>query len=127
MLASAVSAMPAVREHLLVVQRQMGGKKSVVFEGRDMGTVVFPNADVKFYLDAAIGVRAQRRHKELTPQDAQTLRTVETDMKQRDHNDSHRALAPLKPAQDAFIIDTTHLTIEGVVEAMLDHILTTCY
>jgi len=89
--------------------------------------VVFPNADVKFYLDAAIGVRAQRRHKELTPQDAQTLRKVETDMKQRDHNDSHRALAPLKPAQDAFIIDTTHLTIEGVVEAMLDHILTTCY
>jgi len=127
MLASAVSAMPAVREHLLVVQRQMGEKKSVVFEGRDMGTVVFPNADVKFYLDAAIGVRAQRRHKELTPQDAQTLRKVETDMKQRDHNDSHRALAPLIPAQDAFIIDTTHLTIEGVVEAMLDHILTTCY
>jgi cytidylate kinase len=126
MLASAVSAMPAVREHLLVVQRQMGEKKSVVFEGRDMGTVVFPSADVKFYLDAAIGVRAQRRHKELTPQDAQTLRKVEADMKQRDHNDSHRALAPLKPAQDAFIIDTTHLSIEGVVEEMLDHILSTC-
>ena len=127
MLASAVSAMPAVREHLLVVQRQMGENKSVVFEGRDMGTVVFPNADVKFYLDAAIAVRAQRRHKELTPQDAQTIKTVEADMKQRDHNDSHRALAPLKPAQDAFIIDTTHLSIEGVVEAMLDHISTACW
>ena len=109
MLASAVSAMPAVRQHLLDVQRKMGKKKSVVFEGRDMGTVVFPEADVKFYLDAAIDIRAQRRHSELKPHHSQTLKAVQEDMKNRDHNDSNRELSPLKPADDAIIIDTTQL------------------
>jgi len=124
MLASAVSAMPAVRQHLLDVQRKMGKKKSVVFEGRDMGTVVFPEADVKFYLDATIDTRAQRRHKELKPQHTQTLEAVQEDMKNRDHNDSNRTLSPLKPALDAFIIDTTHLSVQEVVEVMLDTVLT---
>jgi len=124
MLASAVSALPAVRQYLLDVQRKMGEKKSVVFEGRDMGTVVFPEADVKFYIDAAIDARAQRRHSELKSQHTQTLETVQEDMKNRDHNDSNRELSPLKPAEDAFIIDTTHLSAEGVVEVMLNTILT---
>jgi len=124
MLASAVSAMPAVRQYLLDVQRKMGEKKSVVFEGRDMGTVVFPEADVKFYIDAAIDIRAQRRHSELKSQHAQTLEAVQDDIKNRDHNDSNRKLSPLKPAEDAFIIDTTHLSAEGVVGVMLDTILT---
>jgi cytidylate kinase len=123
MLASAVSAMPAVRQYLLGVQRKMGEKKSVVFEGRDMGTVVFPEADVKFYLDAAIDTRAQRRHGELKSQHIQTLEAVQEDMINRDHNDSNRELSPLKPAEDAYIIDTTHLSAEGVVEVMLDTIL----
>lgn len=124
MLASAVSALPSVRQHLLMVQRKMGKNKSVVFEGRDMGTVVFPEADVKFYMDAAIETRAQRRHRELKAQDTQTLEAVQEDMKNRDHNDSHRALSPLKPAKDAFVLDTTYLTAEEVVEVMLDVILT---
>ena len=124
MLASAVSAMPAVRQHLLDVQRKMGRKKSVVFEGRDMGTVVFPGADVKFYLDAAIDIRARRRYRELAPKHTQTLEAVREDMQNRDHNDSHRELAPLKPAEDAVIIDTTHLSVEAVVDVMLNHILT---
>ena len=126
MLASAVSAMPAVRKHLLDVQRNMGKKKSVVFEGRDMGTVVFPEADVKFFLDAAIDIRAQRRHTELKVQHAQTLEAVQEDMRNRDHNDSNRELSPLKPAEDAFIIDTTHLSAQEVVGVMLDTILTSC-
>jgi len=123
MLASAVSAMPAVRQHLLDVQRKMGKKKSVVFEGRDMGTVVFPDADVKFYIDAAIDIRAQRRHRELKAHHTQTLEAVREDMKIRDRNDSSRELSPLKPAEDAFIIDTTHLSAEEVVEVMLATIL----
>jgi CMP/dCMP kinase len=124
MLASDVSAMPAVRQHLLDVQREMGQKKSVVFEGRDMGTVVFPEADIKFFLDAAVTVRAQRRHRELTGSKTQTLKEVQADIQKRDHNDSHRELAPLKAAEDAILIDTTDLSIEAVVNVMLDHIVT---
>ena len=122
MLASAVSAMPSVRRHLLHVQRSIGAKKSAVFEGRDMGTVVFPNADVKFYLDADIGTRAQRRYAEMDSKHGQSKADVEADMKRRDYNDSHRKLAPLKPADDAIIIDTTHLSIDEVVQSLLDQI-----
>lgn len=123
MLASAVSAMPSVRAHLLEVQRSLGAKKSAVFEGRDMGTVVFPDADVKFYLDADIGVRVQRRYAELDSRHAQSKAEVEADMRQRDYDDSHRKLSPLKPADDAVIIDTTLLSTEDVVQTMLNHIL----
>ncbi len=126
MLASVVSAMPAVRQHLLTIQRKMGEKKSVVFEGRDMGTVVFPKADVKFYLDAAIDIRAQRRYSELKPHNSQTLKAVREDMKKRDRNDSNRELSPLMPADDAITIDTTQRSVEEVVQVMLDHILTSC-
>ena len=119
MLASAISAMPSVRQHLLGVQRKLGEKKSVVFEGRDMGTVVFPEADLKFYLDADIAVRAQRRFREQDRQHVQTKEDVEADMIRRDHHDSHRELSPLKPAHDAVLIDTTRLSIDAVVQTML--------
>lgn len=122
MLASAVSAKPVVRQYLLELQRNLGREKSVVFEGRDMGTVVFPEADVKFFLDASTKTRALRRFAELKSKTSQTLDEVEREMKQRDKNDSTRQAAPLKPAPDAVIIDSTDLNAEQVVEVMLSHI-----
>ena len=124
MQASAVSARPIVREFLLGLQRKLGQEKSVVFEGRDMGTVVFPDADVKFFLVASAEVRAQRRYDELSSDGGATLETVTEDMKKRDHNDSTRSLAPLKPADDAVIIDSSNLSIEDVIECMVEHINT---
>lgn len=121
MLASAVSARPVVRRYLLDLQRDMGKEKGVVFEGRDMGTVVFPAADVKFFLDASRKARALRRYQELASKTSQTLEEVERDIKRRDENDSTRSLAPLKPAKDAIIIDSTNLSIEAVVGLMLSY------
>ena len=122
MLASTVSAKPVVRQYLLELQRKLGREKAAVFEGRDMGTVVFPEADVKFFLDASTKTRALRRFEELKSKSAQTLDEVERDMKQRDQNDSTRQAAPLKPAADAIIIDSTDLSAEQVVEVILSHI-----
>ena len=122
MMASAVSARSVVRKYLLDIQREMGRQKGVVFEGRDMGTVVFPDADVKFFLDASIDIRARRRFVEIGSKTAKTIDKIRKDVERRDKNDSTRTLAPLKPAEDAIIIDSTDLTIEGVVEAMLSHI-----
>jgi CMP/dCMP kinase len=119
MFASAVSARPVVRSFLLNVQRDLGMEKGVVFEGRDMGTVVFPNADMKFFLDASPKIRAKRRYKELKSTNPQPLEAVERDMDRRDKNDSTRHLAPLKPAEDAIQIDSTDLSIETVVERMV--------
>ena len=123
MMASAVSARPVVREHLLGIQRSMGAGKSVVLEGRDMGTVVFPGADIKFFLDADPKLRARRRFEELKEKQdsAPTLQDVEKDMLRRDTNDSSRSVAPLKPADDAIRIDSSRMTIEQVVDAMIDH------
>ena len=122
MLASAVSARPVVREYLLDLQRDMGGEKAAVFEGRDMGTVVFPAADVKFFLDASTRKRAERRFDEFNSISSQTLDEVERDIEQRDQNDSTREVAPLKPARDAVIIDSTDMTVEQVVTLMASHI-----
>ena len=109
MMASAVSAKPAVRNFLLDMQREMGKDKALVCEGRDMGTVIFPEADIKFFLDADPHVRACRRYKEMPPKTAVTLEDISRDMLQRDQNDSQRALSPLKPADDAIRIDCTHI------------------
>jgi cytidylate kinase len=125
MLASAVSARPVVRQYLLELQRDLGNEKSAVFEGRDMGTVVFPDADVKFFLNASTRKRAQRRFDELKTDRSQTLDQVERDIQQRDENDSTRALAPLKPARDAIVIDSTEMTVAQVVAEMLSHIEST--
>jgi cytidylate kinase len=122
MLASNVSARSIVREYLLELQKDMGKEKAAVFEGRDMGTVVFPHADVKFFLDASTQKRARRRFDELKTKSNQTLAEVERDMQQRDQNDSTRKVAPLRPARDAIIIDSTDLTVGQVVEAMLSHL-----
>ena len=122
MLASDVSARPVVRAFLLDVQRALGRRKAAVFEGRDMGTVVFPNAEVKFFLDASAQTRAERRYNETAHLKSQTLEEVSKDMARRDANDSSRKVAPLKPAPDAVYIDSSDLTIEGVVDRMLAYI-----
>jgi CMP/dCMP kinase len=120
MLASAVSARLPVRAFLLDVQRLMGRKKCAVFEGRDMGTVVFPEAEVKFYLDASQKERALRRYRELPGNSSMSLDQVESDIQNRDRNDSSRQLAPLKPAHGAVVIDSTGIPAEEVVERMLE-------
>ena len=122
MLASSVSAIAVVRAYLLDVQRDIGLRKAAVFEGRDMGTVVFPEADVKFFLDASLTTRALRRYQELESESDQSLATVEKDMQRRDTNDSTRSLAPLKPADDAIVIDSTDLSVQEVVDRMLSRI-----
>ncbi|MBI5062236.1 MAG: (d)CMP kinase [Desulfatitalea sp.] len=124
MLASAVSARPVVRAFLLATQRDLAARKAVVAEGRDMGTVVFPQAEAKFFLDADAGIRAQRRYEELDHKSGTTpsLTTVEQEMRQRDRNDSTRAVAPLQPAVDAIRIDSSRLSLTQVVDQMLRHI-----
>ena len=122
MFASAVSARSIVRKYLLCLQRDMGREKGVVFEGRDMGTVVFPDADIKYFLDASHKTRALRRYNEMEQESSQTIDDVERDMKQRDENDSSRELAPLKPAKDAEIIDSTDISANEVVELMVSYI-----
>jgi cytidylate kinase len=122
MLASSVSASAVVRDYLLDVQRDIGHRKAAVFEGRDMGTVVFPGADVKFFLDAALATRALRRYRELDSKSGQSLHKVEKDMQHRDMSDTSRSLAPLKPADDAIVIDSTDLSVQQVVDRMLLHI-----
>lgn len=122
MLASAISAKPVVRRFLLKAQRDIGREKGAVFEGRDMGTVVFPDADVKFYLSASLEARALRRFRELAQASSQTLEAVKQDMARRDANDSSRSIAPLKPAPDAILIDSTAISADQVVVHMLSHI-----
>ena len=122
MFASAVSARPVVRRYLLDLQRDMGSGEGVVFEGRDMGTVVFPDADIKFFLDASRKTRALRRYKELSSKTSLTIKEIEQDINCRDENDRTRPLAPLKPAEDAIKVDSTDLSADEVVELMLSHI-----
>jgi cytidylate kinase len=122
MLASAVSARPVVRRYLLEEIRAMGRQKGIVVEGRDMGTVVFPHAEVKFYLDAAEKVRARRRFLELRTNGELSLQEVEKDLRKRDTNDSTRSEAPLMPAVDAIRVDSSDRGIDEVVAVMLDHI-----
>ncbi|WDP88791.1 MAG: (d)CMP kinase [Desulfobacter sp.] len=121
MLASATSALPPVRAALLGIQKQIAATRDAVFEGRDMGTAVFPHAPFKFFLSADIEARARRRHAEMGD-DAAGLDKVKADMARRDENDSSRAASPLKPAEDAVHVDSTHLTVEEVVKRMRVHI-----
>ena len=122
MLASAISARPPVRAYLLKVQRNMARQKGVVFEGRDMGTVVFPEAETKFFLDANIEIRAHRRYLQQKHAVSQKPDEVEKEMRRRDQNDTTRDLAPLMPAPDAIVIDSTDISVEEVIEQMLAHI-----
>jgi cytidylate kinase len=122
LMASAVSARPPVRRGLLRLQRELGRNGGAVFEGRDMGTVVFPGADVKFFLDASPRTRALRRFAEVQTRSGQSLAEIEAAIRQRDANDRTRALAPLRPAEDAIPVDSTDLTIDEVVDQMLTHV-----
>ena len=123
MAASDYSRLPEVREKLVAIQREIGHRKSVVMDGRDIGTNVFPDAQYKFFLTATAEERAKRRVAELIEkgQDVDYEATLE-DIKQRDYNDSHRKLNPLKKADDAIEIDTTDMSIEEVTQAILDEI-----
>ena len=118
-LASRVSTRPVVRERLVALQRALGAAGGVVMEGRDIGTVVFPDAPVKLYLTAAPAERARRRAMELrTRGEPVDEAALADDLAARDRRDSGRANSPLRPAADAQIIDTTHLTFDEVVELM---------
>ena len=123
MAASDYSRLPEVREKLVAIQREIGHRKSVVMDGRDIGTNVFPDAQYKFFLTATAEERAKRRVAELIEkgQDVDYEATLE-DIKQRDYNDSHRKLNPLRKADDAIEIDTTDMSIEEVTQAILDEI-----
>jgi cytidylate kinase len=117
--ASVVSARPVVREKLLGLQRELGleAPRGAVLEGRDIGTVVFPDAQVKFFLTASDEARAQRRHSELAEKGLHVpLEDVLADQRQRDKDDTERTIAPLKPAPDAIVIDTTGLDLAEVVD-----------
>ena len=121
MYASKVSAIPKVREFLLDIQRDTAKKNNVIMDGRDIGTVILPDAQVKIFLTASDEERAKRRFIELQEKGvATTLDEVLADMRQRDYNDSHREIAPLKPAEDSVIVDTTNLDLEGSRLAILN-------
>jgi CMP/dCMP kinase len=122
--ASAVSARPVVRDALLDLQRRLAtaeGHRGAVLEGRDIGTVVFPDADIKFFLTAAPEVRARRRHAELQAKGQPApIAEVLADQQKRDLDDSQRAVAPLRAAADALLVDTSELSLDGVVDALAD-------
>lgn len=123
LMASKISALPLIREILLPIQRKAGALGGIVAEGRDMGTIVFPDADVKFFLDASEKKRIQRRFMELSNRgDGIPYGNIARDMRSRDLQDRERAVAPLRPHEEAVIIDTSIMTIAEVVEAMLGFI-----
>ena len=120
MSASRVSALPEVREKLVELQRELAKKENVVMDGRDIGTVVLPNATLKIFLTADVGVRAQRRLLQLQAKgEMADIASVEEDLKQRDYNDSTRKASPLKQAQDAVLLDTSNLSIEETADAII--------
>ena len=120
MAASAVSAVPAVRKFLFSLQQNIAAKNNCIMDGRDIGTVVLPNAQVKIFLTASPEERAMRRYKELVEKGENVeYENVLAELKQRDYNDSHRALAPLKPAEDSVLVDTTGLNLEESVEKII--------
>ena len=123
MAASNVSAIPEVRTFLRDLQRDMAKKNNVIMDGRDIGTVILPDAQYKFFLTATAEVRADRRFKELKEKgiDVDYKQLLE-EIIQRDYNDSHRATAPLKQADDAILVDSSELTLEESINAILSYI-----
>ena len=119
MAASAVSAIPAVRQFLFDLQQNIAKTNSVIMDGRDIGTVVLPWAQVKIFLSASAEARAERRYRELLEKgETVSFDEVLADMQKRDYDDSPRAVAPLKPAKDAVLVDTSSLTLEESVAHM---------
>jgi cytidylate kinase len=120
---SVLARIRGVRDEMLTLQRGIGRQSDAVVDGRDIGTVVFPNADKKFYLDANFAERVKRRFKELNEAGSQvSLEEVKSDLRSRDSIDSNREFAPLKKADDAIYIDTTNMSIQEVVSAILKDI-----
>lgn len=122
-MASVIAALPGVRASLLSRQRAFREAPGLVTDGRDMGTVIFPDAEYKFFLTASPETRAERRFKQLKEQGLDVnLGSLLEELRQRDKRDSERSIAPLKPAEDAIIVDTDHLSIQQVVEKILEEI-----
>lgn len=120
MAASRVSAVPAVREYLFDLQKKLASENDCVMDGRDIGTVVLPDAKVKIFLTASPESRAKRRYDELIQKGMDVkFEDVLADMKERDYNDSHRAIAPLKPADDAILLDTSGFELEKSVALII--------
>lgn len=120
--ASTVSKNRDVRLKLVAMQREIASKHNSIFDGRDMGSYVLPDAEFKFYLNADVDVRAKRRYLELKAKKETTLEQVKKDMIERDERDSSRAFAPLVVPQGAYVIDTTNLSIDEVMEILLNKI-----
>jgi cytidylate kinase len=121
--ASKISTFAVVRERLLNLQREAGAQGGIVAEGRDMGSVVFPHADYKFYLDANLEERIKRRYKELLEKSASVeYKSIQKDMFDRDKQDKQREIAPLKATDDAIIIDSDNLSVPEVVENIIFYI-----
>lgn len=120
MAASNVSAIPKVREFLFGLQRDIAEKNNCIMDGRDIGTVVLPNAQIKIYLTASAQARADRRYKELTEKGQDVnYDDILKEIELRDYQDTHREIAPLKKADDAILVDTTELDLNGSIEYML--------
>ena len=118
--ASAVSAIPRVRDFLFNLQKKIAAENNVVMDGRDIGTVVLPNADLKIYLTASPEERARRRYKELAEKGEQvSFEEVLADVNKRDYNDMHREIAPLKQAEDAVLCDTTNVDLQGAIDMLI--------
>lgn len=119
--ASKVSAIPEVREFLFDLQQKIAREHNVIMDGRDIGTVVLPDADLKIFLTASADERASRRYLELKEKaDCPTYEEIRDDIIKRDYNDSHRAVAPLRQAEDAVLVDTTNMGFHEVCEEILD-------
>lgn len=121
MAASAVSALPVVRQYLLGLQRQLAAENDVFMDGRDIGTVILPNAQVKIFITAKAEVRAKRRYDELVAKGLDVdFQMVLDELNQRDYQDSHRETAPLKQAEDAVLLDTTDLDFKQTVARVIE-------
>ena len=121
-MASKTSAIPEVRAKLLELQRNLARTSDVIMDGRDIGTCVLPNADVKIYLTASTHTRAKRRYNELCEKGIECdLKEIEKDIEERDHRDMTREIAPLKQAEDAILVDSSDLTIEEVVTKIISY------
>ncbi len=120
-MASATSGYTSVREKLVELQQKLAAEKSVVMDGRDIGTVVLPNADVKIYLTASVEARAKRRFLELEEKKVPCrLEEIAADIEKRDHQDMHREHSPLKQAEDAIYLDSSEMTVREVADAVID-------
>lgn len=121
-MASKTSAIPAVREKLLELQRTLAREKDVIMDGRDIGTNILPSADVKIYLTASVETRATRRYKELLAKGENCVyEEIAQDIKERDERDMNREIAPLKQAEDAILVDSSEMTIDEVVKTICSY------